>query len=82
MFELKNDSQSFSDLKPVVAQYFALPQAEIFFKDPQSNEVLLSKLKVLPTLFPLVNAKIRGTVPLLSVALKCNMSTLDYIVGD
>eukprot|EP00347_Sterkiella_histriomuscorum_P019102 403342941 len=81
VFELKNENHSFRNIKPVIAQYFALPQEEIFFKN-ERDEVLLSNLKVLPTLFPLINSKIRNTTPVLKIALKCNMSTLDYIIGD
>ncbi|CDW72445.1 UNKNOWN [Stylonychia lemnae] len=81
VFELKSDNHTFMNIKPAIAQYFALPAEEIFFKN-EKDEILLQNLKVLPTLFPLINSKIRGTTPVLKLALKCNMSTLDYIVGD
>lgn len=81
MFELKNENYTFGDIKQPIAQYFALPNDVIFFKNDK-DEVLLSNLKVLPTLFPLLNSKIKGENPVLQIALKCNMSTLDYILGD
>jgi hypothetical protein len=54
---------------------------KIFFKN-EKDEVLLNNLKVLPTLFPLLNSKIRGEIPKLLIAFKSNMTTLDYILGD
>lgn len=81
VFDLKDENYTFSDIKPVIADYFALPYEAIFFLT-EKNEVLLSNLRVLPTLFPMLNSKLRYETPLLSIALKCNMSTLDYILGD
>lgn len=48
----------------------------------ENGEILLQNLKVLPTLFPLLNSKIKGINPILKVALRRNMSTLEYIIGD
>jgi hypothetical protein len=53
----------------------------IFFKN-EKNEVLLNNLKVLPTLFPMLNSKIKGEIPVLKLVLKSNMTTLDYILGE
>lgn len=75
MFELKGEHQTFGDIKPAIAQYFALPPEVIFFKN-EKDEVLLSDLRVMPTLFPMLNSKLRGYTPLLRLALKSNMSTL------
>lgn len=81
MFELKSEHHSFGDIKPAIAQYFSLPSDVIFFKNDK-DEVLLSDLKVMPSLFPMLNSKLRGNTPLLRLALKSNMSTLEYILGD
>lgn len=48
----------------------------------QSDEILLSNLRVLPTLFPLLSSKLKHHMPCLKVCLRANMSTLDYIMGE
>jgi hypothetical protein len=64
VFELKSDNQTFGGIKPTIAAHFNLPKDVIFFKNDK-QEVLLSNLKVLNTLFPLLNSKIRGETPML-----------------
>ena len=81
VFELKNENHTFADIKYGIAKYFAIPAEVIFFKNDK-GEILLQDLKVLPTIFPLMNAKRKDEYPILYVTLQSNMSTLEYILGD
>jgi len=81
VFDLKNDMYTFDEIKPVIAEYFALPSDVIFFKN-EKDEIYLGNIMVLPTLFPFLNSRLKGETPFLRIALKSNMSTLDYILGN
>ena len=47
-----------------------------------SDEILLSSLRVLPTIYPMIDSKFRGSLPCLKIAMRANMSTLDFILGE
>lgn len=60
IFELKDRNHTFKDIEPDITKYFALPKNSIFFKMEDSDEILLSNLKVLPTIYPMINSKFKG----------------------
>lgn len=60
IFELKDRSHTFKDIEPDITKYFALPKNSIFFKMEDADEILLSNLKVLPTIYPMIDSKFIG----------------------
>lgn len=82
MFELKNEYKTLNDLKPTISQYFSIPVDYVFFKFGEKPEILLPDTELLPLLFPMMNSKVKGELPLLKLTMQGNMSTLDYILSE
>lgn len=66
IFKLKEQKNTFKDIKKSVATYFGLPEEMIFLQNNR-GEILLKNQLIIDELFPLKSCKIKGFMPQINV---------------
>jgi hypothetical protein len=80
-YRCQTDDDTFLSIKQKVAQYFTLREDLVFFAD-ENDCIFMEDMKIVDTLFPLINAQITGYEPQIKVLLQSSMTQIDVMQGN